>query len=59
MHKRMNRGEEQRVTDDNIVYLVSHAGDDHLEDDNEGVEKGNGVTRHGGLKAVETAMYSE
>lgn len=48
------------MTDSDVVALVSHAGNDHLEDDNEGAENFDGASWTGGLKDVETAFaYDE
>jgi hypothetical protein len=43
----------QKTTDEcDIVHLVSHVGDDHLEDDNKGAEEVGRMNDSGGLKGI-------
>jgi hypothetical protein len=44
-----------RLTDNDIVDLVNHAGDD-LEDDNEEPEKADRISHSEGLNSIETAL---
>lgn len=44
---------EQHLTDSQIVYIVNHAGDSHVENSNNGRTLNHSVG--GGLKAIETA----
>jgi hypothetical protein len=52
----MNHDEVQQLTNNNLIDLMSHAGDDHLEDGNigTGIVDRNSSSR--GLKAIETTL---
>jgi hypothetical protein len=52
----MNRDEEQQLTGNDMVDLVRHAGDGHIEDDNEGAEKVTGLNQSGDWRLFETAL---
>jgi hypothetical protein len=45
-----------QLTGNDLVDLVNHAGDDDLEDDNEGPEKADRVSHSEGLNYIETAL---
>jgi hypothetical protein len=45
-----------QLTDNDIVDLVNHAGDDDLEDCKEGSEKADRMSRSEGLSSHETAL---
>jgi hypothetical protein len=54
--KWLNHNVDGRLTDENIAYLTCYAGDDHVEDDNEGAEQVDRMGHSGILKAIETAL---
>jgi hypothetical protein len=45
-----------QLTDNDIVDLVNHAGDDDLEDNNEGLEKADRMSHSEGLNSIETTL---
>jgi hypothetical protein len=44
------------LTDDDIVDLVNHAGDEDLEDDDRGPEKADGMSHIEGFNSIETEL---
>jgi hypothetical protein len=56
IQKWINQDEEQQLTDNNIVDLANHAGDDDSEDDNKGPEKADRMNHSEGLNSIETTL---
>jgi hypothetical protein len=52
----LNQDKEKQLTDNDIVDLVNHAGDDDLEDYNEGPETGDRMSHSEGLNSIKTAL---
>ena len=52
----MNHDEVQQLTNNNLIDLMSHAGDDHLEDGNIGEGIVVRISSSSGLKAIETTF---
>jgi len=52
----MNHDEVQQLTNNNLIDLMSHAGDDHLEDGNIGAGIVDRISNSRGLKAIETTL---
>jgi hypothetical protein len=52
----MNHDEVQQLTNNNLIDLMNHAGDDHLEDGNIGAGIIDRISNSRGLKAIETAL---
>jgi hypothetical protein len=44
------------MTDNDVVGLVNHAGDDDLEDNNKGLEKDDRMSHSEGLNSIETIL---
>lgn len=47
----------EHLSDDNMVDLVSHAGEDYLDDDNERADKLNKMGHSRRLKAIKDCTY--
>ena len=52
----MNYDEVQQLTNNNLIDLVSHAGDDYLEDGNVGAGIVDRISNSRGLKTIETIL---
>jgi hypothetical protein len=52
----INQDKEQQLTDNGIVDLANHAGDDDLEDDNKGPGKADRMSHSEGLNSIEAAL---
>jgi hypothetical protein len=52
----MNQDAVQQLTNNNLIDLMSRAGDDHLEDGNEEARKVDRISKSGGFKAIETTL---
>lgn len=52
----MNQDELHQLTNNKLIDLMSHAGDDHLEDGNEGAGIVDRISNSVGLKAIETTF---
>jgi hypothetical protein len=48
----MGESRQRTTADCDMVHLVSHAGDDHLEDNNKGAEEVGRKSDSAGLKAI-------
>jgi len=52
----MNHDEVQQLSNNNLIDLISHAGDDHLEDGNVGAGIVDRISNSRGLKAIEKIL---